>query len=175
MGETLSGFERSPLEDLAALGDAALPEALRERLLTQYLLDQAELQKVNATLVLAKAQLAEVEKAAKPQQVMVLAQREKPRPTHVLQRGVWDAPGEAVKSGVIAAVLDWPAERTQTRAELARWLVSAENPLTARVLVNHLWQLVFGEGLVRTPEDFGLQGELPTHPELLDGLALELI
>jgi hypothetical protein len=93
----------------------------------------------------------------------------------VLERGVWDAPGELVRPGVLQAVLPWPPERTRSRLDLARWLTDAEHPLTARVLVNHLWQLVFGEGLVRTPEDFGLQGELPTHPELLDWLAVELV
>ena len=98
-----------------------------------------------------------------------------PGETHILERGVWDAKGEVVNPGILPAVLDWPAEKTRTRSDLANWLVSAENPLTARVVVNHLWQLVFGEGLVRTPEDFGLQGEAPTHPELLDWLAVELV
>jgi hypothetical protein len=72
-------------------------------------------------------------------------------------------------------VLPWPAEKLKNRLDLAQWIVSRENPLTARVVVNQLWQMYFGAGLVRTPEDFGLQGERPTHPDLLDWLAVELM
>jgi hypothetical protein len=106
---------------------------------------------------------------------MVLKDLVEPRPTFVLERGVWDKHGAAVSRSVPASVLPWPAERTKTRLDLAQWLVSADNPLTARVIVNQLWQICFGAGLVRTPEDFGLQGERPAHPELLDWLACELV
>lgn len=107
--------------------------------------------------------------------VMVLEEREKPRDTFVLERGVWDQHGEQVEPGVIQAVLPWPQDDTSNRLDLARWIVSSDNPLTARVVVNQLWQICFGEGLVWTPEDFGLQGERPTHPDLLDWLAVELM
>lgn len=90
----------------------------------------------------------------------------------MLVRGVWDKHGDKVQRGGLPALAPWK-EEGRTRADLARWLTSRENPLTARVLVNHLWQMCFGAGLVRTTEDFGLQGERPTHPELLDWLAVE--
>ncbi len=106
---------------------------------------------------------------------MVLSERDSARQTHVLVRGVWDAKGDVVQPGVIPSILKWPEEKTRSRLDLAQWIVDPENPLTARVVVNHLWQIMFGQGLVRTPEDFGLQGELPTHPKLLDWLAVELI
>ncbi len=104
--------------------------------------------------------------------VMVMEERPQPRATHVLVRGAWDRPGEKVSPGAIeslAAAKDAPANRLG----LARWLVSPGNPLTARVIVNRYWQLVFGTGLVKTAEDFGTQGEPPSHPELLDWLAVE--
>lgn len=100
--------------------------------------------------------------------IVVLKERDTARTTHVLERGVWDAKGDEVSPGVIPSVLDWPVEKLQTRLDLAKWLVDKENPLTARVIVNQLWQIMLGIGLVRTPDDFGLQGQLPTHPELLD-------
>ena len=98
-----------------------------------------------------------------------------PRPTHVLERGEYDQPlGEAVVPGTLALAGALPDGAPANRLGLAQWLVAPENPLTSRVLINRVWQRVFGDGLVRTPEDFGYQGEQPTHPELLDWLAVEL-
>jgi hypothetical protein len=177
-GETVRGLKPSPLEDLAKALPAKpgdLDGDLRKRLLTQFLLDDTDYQKARTALDLANRQLAETKKSAGKLGVMVLAERKEPRPTHILERGVWDAKGEVVQPGVLPAVLEWPAEDSGSRLDFARWLVSPENPLTARVVANHLWQIVFGNGLVRTPEDFGLQGEAPTHPELLDWLAIELV
>jgi hypothetical protein len=104
--------------------------------------------------------------------VLVMKEMEKPRAAHVLERGQYDKPGERVEPGVPSAIASWPAEFPRNRLGFARWLVLQENPLTARVEVNRLWQLCFGEGLVRTVNDFGSQGEPPTHPELLDWLAI---
>ena len=98
-----------------------------------------------------------------------------PRPTHVLRRGEYNLPiGEPLKPGVVTVMGSFPEGAPRNRLGLARWLTSREQPLVARVLVNRLWQRTFGAGLVRTPEDFGRQGEQPTHPELLDWLAVEL-
>jgi Protein of unknown function (DUF1553)/Protein of unknown function (DUF1549)/Concanavalin A-like lectin/glucanases superfamily/Planctomycete cytochrome C len=108
--------------------------------------------------------------------VMTMKELPAPRPSHVLRRGAYDQPGEVVPRGLPAA-LQPKADRPPPadRLELARWLVSRDNPLTARVQVNRLWQMLFGAGLVRTVEDFGSQGELPSHPELLDWLASEFM
>ncbi len=100
-----------------------------------------------------------------------------PRPIRVLPRGNWlDDSGEVVPPAVphFLRPLD-VKDRRATRLDLARWLVSRDNPLTARVFVNRLWRLYFGHGLSRSLEDFGAQGEWPTHPELLDWLAVELM
>jgi hypothetical protein len=92
------------------------------------------------------------------------------RPTHVLLRGDFLRKGVEVKPGTLG-VMPKPAGESATRLDLAKWLVSADNPLTARVAVNWAWAKFFGRGLVATPEDFGTQGEKPSHPELLDWLA----
>ncbi len=106
--------------------------------------------------------------------VMVMRERAARRETHVLVRGAWDQPGEAVEAGTPGAL---PARSgaPADRLGLAEWLVDPANPLAARVAVNRLWQQVFGVGLVRTPDNFGIQGERPTHPELLDWLARRFV
>lgn len=97
-----------------------------------------------------------------------------PQPTAYLrERGSFTSPGELLKANVPSAFNPLPKDFPQNRLGLARWLVMPENPLTARVTVNHFWEALFGRGLVETSEDFGSQGDLPTHPELLDWLAVE--
>ena len=109
------------------------------------------------------------------QEVMVLADREKPRPTHILERGQYDRLGEEVQPGIPAALGQFDAELPKNRWGLAQWLFNPDHPLTARVTVNRYWQLIFGRGIVETTHDFGSQGALPSHPELLDWLAVSFI
>jgi hypothetical protein len=106
---------------------------------------------------------------------LVMQEMAEPRATHLLMRGQYDQPGDPVHAAVPASLPPFPADAPHNRLGLARWLVSPTHPLTARVEVNRLWQQCFGEGLVRTANDFGAQGEPPTHPELLDWLASEFI
>ncbi len=105
---------------------------------------------------------------------MVMAEQSPRRVTHVLKRGQYDQPGDVVEPGVLSAFADL-APRATTRLDLARWMTDPRHPLTARVAVNRWWELLFGTGLVETVEDFGGQGALPSHPELLDWLATELV
>ncbi|MDZ4687958.1 MAG: DUF1553 domain-containing protein [Planctomycetaceae bacterium] len=106
---------------------------------------------------------------------MVMVDQSQARATTVLQRGVYDRPGAAVTPGVPAALAAGTGPVSGNRLDFARWLVHPQHPLTARVAVNNLWQRFFGIGLVKTSEDFGTQGEAPSHPELLDWLAVELV
>ncbi|WP_051669495.1 DUF1553 domain-containing protein [Bryobacter aggregatus] len=94
---------------------------------------------------------------------------------HLLKRGAYDAPGDAVEASTPSALPPLPPDAPRNRLGLARWLVSKENPLLARVTVNRFWQMLFGVGLVKTVEDFGSQGELPPNQELLDLLAVSFV
>ncbi|HEV3343631.1 MAG TPA: PSD1 and planctomycete cytochrome C domain-containing protein [Pirellulales bacterium] len=108
-------------------------------------------------------------------QVMVMADQPQERQTFILEKGLYDKPRDAVTAAVPAKLPRLPQGAPANRLGLAEWLVSPDQPLTARVTVNRLWQQFFGIGLVKTPEDFGVQGERPLHPELLDWLAAEFV
>ncbi len=103
-------------------------------------------------------------------ELMVMQETKEPRPTYVLGRGAYDNPQEEVFPSAPEAVLSFRGF-VKNRKGLADWLFAKENPLTARVMVNRLWLMCFGQGLVSTPDDFGAQGALPSHPALLDHLA----
>ncbi len=126
----------------------------------------------------AKAALAELEKRLAERSralptVMVMREMERPRDTFLLERGQYDRRGEQVQPGVPAALPPLPEGEPNNRLGFARWVVADDNPLTARVQVNRIWELLFGRGLVKTSEDFGTQADPPTHPDLLDWLAAE--
>ncbi len=104
-------------------------------------------------------------------EIMVMEEMPAPRPAHVLARGAYDAPGEVVGRDTPRSLPPFPANQPRNRLGLARWLTDREHPLTARVVVNRIWRMHFGRGIVPTQEDFGSQGKLPTHPDLLDWLA----
>jgi Protein of unknown function (DUF1553)/Protein of unknown function (DUF1549)/Planctomycete cytochrome C/Concanavalin A-like lectin/glucanases superfamily len=106
---------------------------------------------------------------------MVMAEMSKPRDTFVLGRGQYDNKGEKVTPGVPAFLPPMPADLPRNRLGLAKWILDPSNPLTARVVVNQYWQQYFGTGIVKTAEDFGSQGEPPSHPQLLDWLATEFV
>ncbi len=129
----------------------------------------------------ATAWTARLAAQAEPQRkdksmAQTLVELPSPRTTHILTRGDFLRPGAEVKPAVLEVLPDLPElDRPANRLDLARWLVSPENPLTARVTVNRFWQRLFGQGLVVTSHDFGTQGREPTHPQLLDHLASEFM
>ncbi|MCE9608849.1 MAG: PSD1 and planctomycete cytochrome C domain-containing protein [Chthoniobacter sp.] len=130
----------------------------------------AELKK---QLTAAKQARDEFEKSIP--RLRVMADVPQPRPTYILLRGDYRNPGAQVSPGVPAALGKMPEGLKPNRLALARWLTQPQHPLTARVMVNRLWQMIFGVGLVKTAEEFGTQGERPSHTEVLDWLAVEFI
>jgi hypothetical protein len=162
--------------DLAEI--AALPAEKRTKAQTKKLDEyRASLDPAYAALTkqLRKVdqQLGQVKKV----QSLVMQELAEPRPSAMFNRGVYTDRGEPVQPGTPAILQSEPAPSTapRTRLDLARWLVSRDNPLVARVVVNRWWAEIFGRGIVGTPEDFGIKGEPPTHPELLDWLAVEFM
>ncbi len=111
----------------------------------------------------------------KPPTTLVMMEREKPRKTHVMRRGSYLSPGDAVASETPTALHPFKKNWPRNRLGLANWLVDADNPLVARVTVNRWWAEIMGRGLVATQEDFGKQSKPPTHPKLLDWLAVEFM
>ena len=179
-GPAVRSLDPMPMQSLAEVAQtdqsllpSEIDDSLREQLFDQFLEDHEPWTRAKQEFDQANEQLKRCQRAAKDLQITVLSERSERRPTHVLTRGVWDQHGEAVEPGVLPAI-EAANDDVPNRLEFARWIVSPNNPLTARVIVNHIWQQLFGKGLVRTPNDFGAQGELPTHPQLLDWLAVDL-
>lgn len=108
-------------------------------------------------------------------ELMIMQERPRPKQAYLLARGQYDAPTIPVYPSTPNSVLHFPSHLPKNRWGLAQWLTDENHPLTARVAVNRLWQNFFGTGLVKTSEDFGNQGEMPSHPELLDWLAVDLM
>ena len=158
------------LEPLLRVPDAELTATQRAQLREQFLLTTPE-------LATAAKEIMRLRKPPTYPTTMVLRERpaENTRPTFLHHRGEYLQPKERIEPGVPAFLPALPAGAPKNRLTLARWLVAPENPLTARVVVNRHWAAIFGQGLVRTQNDFGFQGDLPTHPELLDWLALDFV
>jgi hypothetical protein len=162
-----------PMDVVQALGDAddeAQALVVREYYRRTHSLEWRTLEDASVAKALERTAL----EAAIPT-TMVMRSRAEPRPAHLLTRGQYDQLGEEVQRGVPAAFPPLPVGEDANRLTLARWLMEPGHPLTARVTVNRMWMELFGQGLVETSEDFGSRGSWPTHPELLDWLAVEFV
>merc|ERR1711964_348721 len=106
---------------------------------------------------------------------LVMAERETPRGAYILHRGDYTKRREPVRPNTPDVLPPMPADASPNRMAVANWLIAPQHPLTSRVAINRLWQQIFGTGIVKTAEDFGSQGERPSHPQLLDWLATEFI
>jgi hypothetical protein len=153
--------------------EAARTEQDRSELRRFFLAHPRERRRANETVVKLEAEKRAIEN--KIPSTMVMQEMIAPRDTFVLKRGSYETPGEKVTPAVPGFLPPMPAGAPANRLGLARWLVDPAQPLTARVAVNRYWQSYFGTGLVKTAEDFGSQGEAPSHPELLDWLATEFV
>jgi hypothetical protein len=175
----LAAEDAAALANLNALENiAATPEANRTATqahkLRSYYLDKhapEAIREAHQAMLKARDELQRFDESLPT--TMVMEEMPTPRATHILLRGEYDKKGIRVFPGVPEALPTLPKDAPPNRLGFARWLVAPENPLTARVAVNRHWQMLFGAGIVRTVEDFGAQGDWPSHPELLDWLAVE--
>ncbi len=170
--DALSGGKQLS-ELVARKPESLLPkekDALREHFLLSF--DPAYAEALSA-LRDARAEAASATESVI--EIMVMGDSPGVRQTYLLARGAYDQPADRVMPETPEVFPDFPDNAPRNRLGLARWLTQSDHPLTARVAVNRFWQLIFGEGLVRTPEDFGTQGKSPTHPELLDYLAADFV
>ncbi len=143
--------------------------------LMAYYLSNKSTQYQNSLTELKKARTVAADSAEQVREIMVMKEMPEPRETFVLERGQYDVYGEQVFPNTPEKIFAFPDSLPKNRLGLASWLTDRKHPLTARVAVNRYWQNIFGTGIVRTAEDFGNQGEMPSHPALLDWLAIEFM
>jgi hypothetical protein len=162
------------IRQILVLGPEARTKDQQAALRTYYRANVSpEGRKLQADLTALRDQRANIDKLVPS--AMVMQEMAPGRETRLLIRGQYDKKGDKVTAAVPASLPQLPKDAPANRLGLAQWLISPEQPLTSRVTVNRYWQLVFGTGLVKTSDDFGSQGELPSHPELLDWLAAEFM
>ena len=162
------------IRELLAVDTAVRDESAAKRIQDHFVNVSPAYAERRKRVALLEGRLAGIRKESTTS-AMVMQEMTSPRPSFRLARGQYDQPLEQVWPGTLAALPPMKARFPRNRLGLARWLVDPEHPLTARVTVNRLWQLLFGRGLVSTPGDFGIRGDPPSHPRLLDWLATELI
>jgi hypothetical protein len=165
-----------PLAELLAKPLDALNEAERETLRDHYLnAEDAEYRKVDGEIVAMRERIATAERPVST--VMVMQELSSPRMTFILDRGNYHSPRKdaSVQPGTPASLPPLAEDAPANRLGLARWMVRPDHPLTARVAVNRFWEMLMGTGIVRSVEDFGAQGESPSHEELLDWLAVDFV
>ena len=179
-GKTIGRFRLSatnaPADVVAAKFSArALRDPKPDEKLAQHLRTEFLSSKVDGKIKSELGALARDLEALRMPTASVMEELAEPRDTHLMKRGNYLDPGAKVTPDTPAVLPPMSPDLPRNRLGLARWLVDPENPLVGRVTVNQWWQEVFGRGLVATPEDFGSQGDRPSHPELLDWLAVELV
>jgi len=172
--EVLKIFDKESFSTLIAKSAESLSETDKE-VLSAYYMSTISTAYKQRSLDLEKVRKIQVDSLDPVQEIMVMEEMEKPRETFVLERGQYDVYGEPVQPNTPEKIFAFPDSLPKNRLGLAEWVTSEKNPLTARVAVNRYWKNIFGTGIVRTVEDFGNQGELPSHPALLDWLAIEFM
>ncbi|GAB5555340.1 MAG: DUF1553 domain-containing protein [Saprospiraceae bacterium] len=172
--EILQMFDQASFQAFLNTPNTQLTDDQRQELYNYYLVNLSSTYQ-NALSSLQERRKIYADSVETIPEVMIMKEMAAPRPTYILNRGAYDAKGEQVFPNTPSAVLPWKSEYPKNRLGLAQWIFDKDHPLTARVAVNRYWQNYFGRGLVNTTEDFGNQGELPSHPELLDWLAIQFM
>ena len=162
------------LKELVAKSKETLSDKEKEQLTKYYMINKSSNYN-EAIATLEKNRKVLVDSVEPMKQIMVMKERKTPRQTYILDRGNYDSPTDSVFPNVPTEIFPMDDGLPKNRLGLAKWITDKDNPLTARVAVNRYWQNLFGRGLVVTSEDFGNQGEMPSHPKLLDWLAIQFI
>ncbi|MEC3908511.1 DUF1553 domain-containing protein [Tamlana sp. 2201CG12-4] len=172
--EVLQISNTNALEGIKKKSYADLSDDDKEKLVKYYLLVNSKTYH-KALKKLEKNRQALVDSIEPIKQIMVMKEKKTPRQAYVLDRGQYDAPKDSVFPNTPEKIFAFPDSLPKNRIGLTKWITHKDNPLTARVTVNRYWQNIFGKGIVKTSEDFGNQGELPSHPKLLDWLAIKFM
>ncbi len=173
--DELSQLPGLPVATLVNVPPKDRTSDLQSRLLEEFLRSDVPQQWRDVRGRLDRLETLHAEAQKRVSTVMVMQEQPRPKTTNILIRGAYNRPGEAVTAGTPRFLPPMADDLPRNRLGLAQWIVSKDNPLTARVIVNRFWQMYFGTGLVKSAEDFGSQGERPSHPELLDWLAIRFV